>query len=80
MVVDEPNDKVHYGSAIPSKSLVEKKKDPGVITTLCSIGPFYIKQALCYLGANINLMPQVVYKFLGIGTLKPTSMNLLMDY
>lgn len=75
---DEPNDNLNHGSTIPFKPLVEKKKDPREVTIPCSIGPFNIKQALCDLGSGINLVPLVVYKVLSVGTLKPTSINLLM--
>lgn len=76
--VDEPNDNMHYCSEIISISLVENKDNNGAFTALCSIGPLTARYDLCDLGDNINLMPLVVYKVLGMGALKPTSMKLLM--
>ncbi|KAK4729666.1 hypothetical protein R3W88_022654 [Solanum pinnatisectum] len=35
-------------------------------------------KALCYLGASINLMPYAIYKQLGLGEPKATTMRLLM--
>ena len=35
-------------------------------------------KALCDLGANINLMPLSIYKKLGLGNPKPTTMRLLI--
>lgn len=77
--VVKTNDNMHHGSAIAYKLLVEKKMKPRMVTILCFIGPFNIKQALCDLGVSISLMPLVIYKLLGMGTLKPRSMKLLID-
>ncbi|XP_070056763.1 uncharacterized protein [Nicotiana tomentosiformis] len=68
------------------KDLVTKKqsmkfetiKDPSVYTILCTIGSADISKALCDLGASINLMPYSVFKTLGIGKPRPTSMRLQM--
>ncbi|KAM6557038.1 hypothetical protein CsatB_004057 [Cannabis sativa] len=62
-------------SIIQYKSLV-KHKDPGCPTIPCIIGDHVINKALLDLGASVNLLPYSVYKQLGLGELKPTSMTL----
>ena len=45
---------------------VTKKEDPGRLTITCSIGPHVFHNALCDLGASINVMSKVIYdKILG---------------
>ncbi|KAK9044436.1 hypothetical protein V6N11_058336 [Hibiscus sabdariffa] len=53
-----------------------KKTDPGSFTVPCSIGNNYSCKALCDPGASINLMPKSVFKKLGIGEAKPTTVML----
>ncbi|KAL5550836.1 hypothetical protein UlMin_001012 [Ulmus minor] len=53
-----------------------KLKDPGSFTIPCSIGNTYCGRALCNLGASINLMPMFVFKQLGIGNARPTTVTL----
>ncbi|XP_049405227.1 uncharacterized protein LOC125868673 [Solanum stenotomum] len=65
-------------SAISSRSLLQKKEEPGAFTIPCTIGMLHFAKALCDLGANINLMPLSIYKKLGLGAPKPTVMHLLM--
>ena len=55
-------------SAILQKKLPPKLQDPGSFTIPCSIGNFACEQALCELGASINLMPLSVFRKLGIET------------
>ncbi|XP_049356739.1 uncharacterized protein LOC125821364 [Solanum verrucosum] len=74
---DFSND-VHHCSAIATRSLVHKKEDPGAFTIPCTIGSIKFAKALCDLGASINLMPLAIYKKLGLGVLKPTTMRLMM--
>ena len=62
-------------SIIQYKRLV-KHKDPGCPTIPCIIGDHVINKALLDLGASVNLLPYSVYKQLGLGELKPTSMTL----
>nr|XP_016511825.1 PREDICTED: uncharacterized protein LOC107828943 [Nicotiana tabacum] len=63
-------------SAVVTKPVAEKLSDPGSFTIPCTIGNVSFGKALCDLGASINLMPLVVYKRLGIGRARPTSMLL----
>ena len=44
-------------SSVIQKSVPTKMKDPDSFTIPCSIGKYEFKEALCDLGANINLMP-----------------------
>ncbi|RVW64281.1 hypothetical protein CK203_052283 [Vitis vinifera] len=60
---------------IQCKSLV-KYKDPGCPTILVSIGGTCVEKALFDLGASVNLLPYSVYKQLGLGELKLTSITL----
>ncbi|XP_049382749.1 uncharacterized protein LOC125847085 [Solanum stenotomum] len=71
-------DNVHHCNASATRLLVQKKKDPGAFTTPCTIGSIKFAKALCDLGAYINLMPLTIYKQLGLGIPKPTSMRLMM--
>ncbi|XP_070038268.1 uncharacterized protein [Nicotiana tomentosiformis] len=63
-------------SVIVSRPIAEKLSDPGSFTIPCTIGSYAFAKALCDLGANINLMPLSIYKKLGIGRARPTSMLL----
>ncbi|KAK9034766.1 hypothetical protein V6N11_076823 [Hibiscus sabdariffa] len=53
-----------------------KKKDPGSFIIPCSIGNNFMGNALCDLGSSVNLMPKVVFKKLGIGIEKLTTVIL----
>lgn len=75
----EPIDNIHHCSAIATRSLVEKKEDPGTFTIPCTIGAFDFARALCDLGASVNLMPLAIYRQLGLRAPKPTSMWILMS-
>ncbi|XP_019264986.1 PREDICTED: uncharacterized protein LOC109242603 [Nicotiana attenuata] len=59
-------------------SMAPKLEDPGAFTIPCTIGSANFAKALCDLGASINLMPYSVFKTLGIGQPRPTSMRLQM--
>ncbi|XP_062108233.1 uncharacterized protein LOC133819084 [Humulus lupulus] len=63
-------------SAILQRKLPQKLRDPGSFTIPCTIGNFECKHALCDLGASINLMPLSVFKRLGLGEAKPTTITL----
>ncbi|XP_049399730.1 uncharacterized protein LOC125863764 [Solanum stenotomum] len=57
---------------------ITKREDPGAFTITCTIGMLQFTKALCDLGAIINLMPYAIYKQLGLGEPKATTMRLLM--
>nr|XP_016508394.1 PREDICTED: uncharacterized protein LOC107825980 [Nicotiana tabacum] len=57
---------------------VQKKEDPGAFTIPCTIGERDFAKALCDNGASINLMPLAIYKQVGLGMPRPTSMRLQM--
>ncbi|XP_047979256.1 uncharacterized protein LOC125221176 [Salvia hispanica] len=65
-------------SAIIQKKLPAKKSDPGSFTIECTIGNCFVENALCDLGASINLMPLSFFNKLNIGKLKSTSITLQM--
>ena len=60
---------------IQCKTLV-KYKDPGCPTISVNIGGTCVEKALLDLGSNVNLRPYSMYKQLGLGGLKPTSITL----
>ena len=64
-------------SARLQNKIPPKLKDPGSFDIPCHIGNFNF-MALCDLGASINLMPFSVYRKLGVGEVKPTSVSLQM--
>ena len=53
-----------------------KYKDLGCPTISVMIGGKVVEKALLHLGASVNLLPYSVYKQLGLGELKPTSITL----
>ncbi|XP_075108973.1 uncharacterized protein LOC142180798 [Nicotiana tabacum] len=63
-------------SAVVTRPIAETLSDPRSFTIPCTIGNFAFAKALCDLGASINLMPPAIYKRLGIGRARPTSMLL----
>lgn len=65
-------------SAILQRKLPPKLKDPGAFTIPCTIGKVSVGNALCDLGASINLMPLAMMKKLGCGEPKPTKMMLTL--
>ena len=52
-----------------------KYKDPGCPTISVNIGGTCVEKALLDLGASVNLLPYSMYKQLGLGELKPTSIT-----
>ncbi|XP_047252235.1 uncharacterized protein LOC124887097 [Capsicum annuum] len=68
----------HNYSAIMSSTVVAKKEDPRAFTIPCTIGMYKFGKALCDLGESINLMPFSMFQKLGLGSLNPTTMRLLM--
>ena len=63
-------------SAILQRKLPQKLKDPGSFTIPCTIGNAIFERALCDLGASINLMPLSIFKSLGLGEARPTTITL----
>ncbi|RVW29289.1 hypothetical protein CK203_103573 [Vitis vinifera] len=55
-----------------------KYKDPGCPTISVNIGGTHVEKALLDLGANVNLLPYSVYKQLGLGGLKATTITLFL--
>ncbi|XP_070013018.1 uncharacterized protein [Nicotiana sylvestris] len=68
----------HQVSAIVH-SMALKLEDPGAFTVPYTIGSADFAKALCDLGESINLMPYSVFKTMGMGKPRPTSMRLKMD-
>ena len=60
---------------IQCKTLV-KYKDPGCPTISVNIRGTCVEKVLLDLGASVNLLPYSMYKQLGLGELKPTSITL----
>ena len=63
-------------SAIIGNKTPVKYKDPGCPTISVNIGGISVEKALLDLGASVNLFPYSMYKQLGLGELKPTSITL----
>ncbi|KAH9781044.1 hypothetical protein KPL71_008308 [Citrus sinensis] len=66
----------HESSHMLQSKISTKLKDPRSFTIPCSIGTRYAGRALCDLGASINLMPLSVFKQLGVGECRPTTITL----
>ncbi|XP_069151928.1 uncharacterized protein [Solanum lycopersicum] len=77
-VTFEDDDRLQHCTAITTRSLIQKKEDPGAFTIPCTVGSLHFVKALCDLGASINLMSLSIYKKLGLGDQKPSAMRLLM--
>ncbi|XP_019251357.1 PREDICTED: uncharacterized protein LOC109230299 [Nicotiana attenuata] len=63
-------------SVVVMRPIAEKLSDPGSSTIPCTIGNYAFAKTLCDLGVSINLMPLAIFKRLGIGIARPTSMLL----
>ena len=63
-------------SAIIQCKTPVKYKDSGCPTISVNIGGTCVEKALLDLGASVNLLPYSMYKQLGLGELKPTSITL----
>ncbi|XP_009593592.1 uncharacterized protein [Nicotiana tomentosiformis] len=63
-------------SAIVQSKLSPKLKDLRSFTITLSLGKQEDGRALCDLGASINLMPSSLFKQLGLGVLRPTTITL----
>ena len=63
-------------SAIIQCKTPVKYKDPGCPTISVNIGGICVEKALLDLGGSVNLLPYSMYRQLGLGELKPTSITL----
>ena len=63
-------------SVIHQRKLPQNLKDPCSFTIPCTIGNAVFERALCDLGASINLMPLSIFKRLGLGEARPTTVTL----
>ncbi|XP_062080254.1 uncharacterized protein LOC133785011 [Humulus lupulus] len=63
-------------SAILKNKIPPKLKDLGSFAIPCSIGGIDVGRALGDLGDSINLMPMSIFKNLGIGEARPTTVTL----
>ncbi|XP_070029148.1 uncharacterized protein [Nicotiana sylvestris] len=72
--------KMTYQVSAIVHSMAPKLEDPDAFTVPCTIGSADFAKALCDLGASINLMPYSIFKILGIGQPRATSMRLQMAY
>ncbi|XP_062103280.1 uncharacterized protein LOC133814318 [Humulus lupulus] len=63
-------------SAILQRKLPQKLRDPRSFTIPCMIGEFECKHAIYDLGASINLTPLSVFRRLGLGEARPTTVTL----
>ncbi|XP_070003137.1 uncharacterized protein [Nicotiana sylvestris] len=70
--------KMTHQVSVIAYSMSQKLEDPDAFTIPCTIGSADFAKTLCDLGASINLMPYSVFKTLGIGQPRPTSMRLQM--
>ena len=57
-----------------------KYKDPGCPNILVDIGGVCVEKELPDFRASVNLLPYSVYKQLGLGELKPTTITLSLAY
>ena len=60
-------------SAILQRKLPQKLKNTRIFTILCTIRNSIFKKALCDLGASINLMPLSIFRQLGLGEARLTT-------
>ena len=74
--VDKKAFLIEQVSAIIQCKTPVKYKDPGCPTISVNIGGTCVEKALLDLGASVNLLPYSVYKQLGLGELRPTSITL----
>lgn len=58
---------------------MQKKHDPGGFTIPYTIGLLHFSKFLCDMDVSVSLISLSIYKMLGLGDLKPTAMQLLMD-
>ncbi|CAM8994148.1 unnamed protein product [Rhodiola kirilowii] len=73
---DESHPLNHECSALFSKQIPLKMKDPGRFTIPCSIGAMSFEHPLADLGASVSVMPLATYHKLGLKGMKATKMAL----
>src|ERR1044072_6468793 len=76
--VDETIRLTEECSAIIQRKLPIKRKDPGSFTIPVDIEGLSVAEALCDLGASINLMPLSMFRRLNLGEVTPTMISLQM--
>ena len=77
--VDKKAFMIKQVSAIFQCKTLVKYKDPGCPTISVNIRGTCVEKALLDLGASVNLLHYSVYKQLGLGELKPTSITLSLQ-
>ncbi|RVW72679.1 Gag-Pol polyprotein [Vitis vinifera] len=65
-------------SAIIKNKAMVKYKDPSCPTISVQMGDSFVERALLDLGASVNLLPTSIYKQLGLGELKATTITLFL--
>ncbi|CAM8932134.1 unnamed protein product [Rhodiola kirilowii] len=73
---DDPHPPNHDCSALFSKKIPQKAKDPGKLTIPCSIGDMNFTSPLADLGASVSVMPLATYHKLGLKAVKSAKMTL----
>ncbi|CAM8992664.1 unnamed protein product [Rhodiola kirilowii] len=73
---DDPQSLNHECSALFSKKIPQKAKDPGKFTIPCSIGDMNFTSPLADLGASVSVMPLATYHELGLKGMKSAKMTL----
>ena len=63
-------------SRMLQSKIPQKMKDPGSFTIPYSIDTKYSGKALCDLGVSVNIIPLLVFKQLGVGECRPTTVTL----
>ena len=75
----ENDDRIQHCSVIATRCLVQKKENQGALPILCTIRLLHFAKELCDIKTSINLKSLSIYKKLGLGDPKPTTMQLQMD-
>lgn len=78
MIGEDLQDIVQQFSSDYQVNWVQKKGNLGTVSIPCSFAPYVVNKALYDLGARISVMPQVIYKILGLNKLKPTTFSLVI--
>ena len=77
--IDKKSFLIEYVSAIIQYKTPVKYKDLRCPTISVDIRGICVEKALLDLGASVNLLPCSVYKQLGLGELKPTTITLSLE-